>query len=137
MWIVCHLSFPVKTPSFQVALRRLGASAQFPSIVGNACLFFAFALPSWSTCKNSQEFTIHSLVDLVFVMEIPFGALKYLIHVYMNVSRAVTFHQSEETCMGSTFNSVREAPRAPYFSSDNNGIGSKSGEQKIEGKGCS
>jgi len=74
-------------------------------------------------------------VDLVFVMEIPFGALKYLIHVYMNVSSAVTFHQSEETCMGST--SVREAPRPPYFSSDNNDIGSKSGEQKIEGKGCS
>jgi len=65
-------------------------------------------------------------------MEIHFEALKNLLHVHMNVFSAVTFDQSEETCMGST--SAEEAPRAPYFTSDDNGFGSKSGEQKSEAK---
>lgn len=47
-------------------------------------------------------------MQIVFVMEIPFGAFKHLIHVHRNVFSAVTFDQSEETCMGLT--SVLEAP---------------------------
>lgn len=61
-----------------------------------------------------QEFTVfvasHSLVQIVFVMEIPFGAFKHLIHVHMNVFSAGPFDESEETCTGSTL--VLEAPPA-------------------------
>ena len=71
-------------------------------------------------------------MQIVFVMEIHFGALKNLLHVHMNVFSAVTFDQSEEPCMGST--SAQEAPPVSYFTSDDNGFGSKSGEQEFEAK---
>lgn len=38
--------FPGEDAIFSSPLRRVGASAQFPSIVGNACLFFTFSLLS-------------------------------------------------------------------------------------------
>lgn len=75
-------------------------------------------------------------MQLVFVMEIHFGAFKHLIHVHMNVFSAVTFDQSrEETCMGST--SVQESPPASYLPSDDNGFICKCGEKKIETERCS
>lgn len=49
-------------------------------------------------------------MQIVFVMEIPFGAFKHLIHVHMNVFSAGPFDESEETCTGSTL--VLEAPPA-------------------------
>lgn len=80
---------------------------------------------------------IHSLVQLVFVMEIPSGALKNLINVPVNVFSAVTFDQSEEICIGSAWVQDLEAPPTSDFISDNYDFGSKSCEQKIEKKRCS
>ena len=74
-------------------------------------------------------------MQLVFALEIPSGAFKNLVHVIINVCRSAAVDQSEETCMGST--SAQEALRASRFTSDDNGFGSKSGEQKIETKICS
>lgn len=77
-------------------------------------------------------------MQLVFVMEIPSGALKNLLNVHVNVFSAVTFDQSEETCIGSAWVQDLEAPPTTSdFISDNYGLGSKSYEQKIEKKRCS
>ena len=87
-----------------------------------------------------QEFTVFVAEPFpradFFVMEIRFGTFKHLIHVHMNVFSAVTFDQSEETCISAWFQ-LQEAPHASYFTSDDNGFGCKCGEKNIETKRCS
>ena len=87
-----------------------------------------------------QEFTVFVAEPFpradFFVMEIRFGTFKHLIHVHMNVFSAVKFDQSEETYISAWFQ-LQEAPRASYFTSDDNGFGCKCGEKNIETKRCS
>ena len=79
-----------------------------------------------------QEFTVFVAEPFpradFFVVEIHFGTFKHLIHVHMNVFSAVTFDQSEETCISAWFQ-LQEAPHASYFTSDDNGFGCKCGEK--------